>query len=436
LHLEGSAYERGFAHGSLLASELASALSTAKFLAQWDSGEEFDTFAHAGQRLFGPWLENARFAEYRDELQGVADGARSRGVATSLDELVAWNGYMELLGNWWPNRASKDARSLRPFTFLIGPHHCSAFIATGSATATGEIVAAHNTWDCYAGADYFNVLFDLDVPPPGNRILMQGVPGCVSSLTDFWETGAGLVITETTIAGALAWDESKAPEFLRSRYAAEYASSIDDWVERYSSDNNGGYANSWLIGDTKTQEIARYELVLQVPSLERTKDGYYSGFNVASNLKIRTQETESAAAAYSDIRTSGARRVRWEQLFRDWSGRLDAEAARVMIADHYDVYLKAHQPSSRTICGHVELDDGSHSGPYGRGPYYPWGANDGKVTTSELVSEMALWGRWGHACGLPLDAEAFFDSHEQYAWLRGNMKSRPAFPWEQFSVTP
>ena len=48
-------------------------------------------------------------------------------------------------------------------------------------------------------------MFDI-VPDRGKRILMQGLPGCISSLTDFWVTAAGLMVTETTISNFAGYD--------------------------------------------------------------------------------------------------------------------------------------------------------------------------------------------------------------------------------------
>ena len=48
--LEGAPYDLGWHHGRLLAREIEDALCTAKFLAKWDTGEDFDTFVSAAAR--------------------------------------------------------------------------------------------------------------------------------------------------------------------------------------------------------------------------------------------------------------------------------------------------------------------------------------------------------------------------------------------------
>jgi hypothetical protein len=53
------------------------------------------------------------------------------------------------------------------------------------------------------------------------------------------------------------------------RTANQYASSIDEWCKIMEKDNNSGYANSWLLGDVNTNEIARLELSLKYVGFEQ-----------------------------------------------------------------------------------------------------------------------------------------------------------------------
>ena len=59
----------------------------------------------------------------------------------------------------------------------------------------------------------------------------------------------------------------------------QYSESVDDFARIMEQGNNGGYANAWLVGDRKNNEIARLELGLKNVILERTKDGYFVGSN-------------------------------------------------------------------------------------------------------------------------------------------------------------
>ncbi|MFT3927473.1 MAG: C45 family autoproteolytic acyltransferase/hydrolase [Myxococcales bacterium] len=425
VHLEGAPYERGLQHGKVLAKEIKDVIRTAEFLATWDTGESFETFKKAALEQFSDHLDD----EFAAELHGIAEGAE-----VPYSALLAWNGYMDLLSSWWPSHVQKQKPELgpKPWQGRRG-HHCSAFVATGKHTRDGRIVMAHNSWDRFAAGDAFNIIFDI-VPKDGNRILMQGEPGYIASGTDFWLTSAGLMITETTISNFVGYVPSGSPEFYRSRKASQYANSISEWCKLFSTSNNGGYANSWLLGDTKTNEIAHYELGLHHAGLQTTKDGFYCGFNTATDLKIRNQECVGEGDDFTDIRRNGARRLRWMQLAEQHRGKIDVETAKLMIADHHDVYLEQDDhPSSRTICGHLEVDD-ARVGVSEHGPYNPWGACDAKVADSRMAERLSLWARWGRACGQPFDAQAFMKRHPQWNWLDGYMRDRPSQPWTNFEA--
>ena len=107
---------------------------------------------------------------------------------------------------------------------------------------------AHNNWSEYVIGERWNVILDI-VPEKGNRIFMDALPGLIHSGDDFNINSAGLIVTETTISGFSGFDTSGVAEFVRARQAIQYGSSIDEWVKIMEENNNGGYANDWLIGD-------------------------------------------------------------------------------------------------------------------------------------------------------------------------------------------
>ena len=289
--------------------------------------------------------------------------------------LSTYNGYFELFGYWWPSvKDSLGSNSQEPKI-----ESCSAFIATGNMTLDGRIVLAHNTWFNYEWP-HCNVIIDI-VPEKGHHILMQTYPGYIHSGTDFFITDAGLIGAETTMGKFLSYDKSGVPEFSRMREATQYASSIDEWCAIMKKGNNGGVANALLIGDINTNEIARLELGLKYVGFERKSDGYFVGSNVTEDLKILRFETKREETNIKG--SSVARRVRWKELMKQNVGKIDAELARIFLADHYDVYLQTNTPSERTICGHMELDP-SYYNPYD--PYEPVGCLDGKVVDSEMAT--------------------------------------------------
>ena len=328
-----------------------------------------------------------------------------------------------MTGYWWPTELKKIKDGPTPPV----RDSCSSFIATGNMTRDGNVVLGHNTM-----MDYNDVLPNIieDIQPAhGHRILWQTEPGWIHSGQDFFITDAGLVGSETTIGDFEGFETNAVPEFVRMRRATQDAGSIDQWCERMREGNNGGYANAWLLGDVNSREIARLELGLKQVALEKKRDGYFSGSNVAENLKLLRFETSTKE---TDIRTSGvARRVRWKQLMKEYAGRIDLAAAEQFEADHYDSYLRKKQPDGRTLCGHFELQ----AEPAGSWPGVPYGCSgtvDGKVVDARLAKAMSFEARWGSACGRPFSARAYLEEHPQFDWMTDILKDRPSEPWTEF----
>lgn len=419
VHIEGQPYDRGFQHGYLVAPELKEILRSLKYLTYWNTGMEWEFFVAAAENLFLSYIDQ----EFLDEMKGIADGAQAAGTNMSWQEVLAWNDYEELVDYWWPSQPEGEFAS-------VDYDHCSAFIATGTATEDGKIVMAHNSWDDFAVGQFFSLILDIQ-PASGHRMFMQSAPGFIDSMTDYFVTDAGLMGTETTIGGFGKYNPNEVPEFVRVRKAMQYANTLDEFVEIMQKQNDGGYANSWLLGDLNSGEIMRFELGLKYTKIERTKDGYFVGFNAATDPQIRNLECSNTG--YADIRRpTGARQVRLTELMEKYYGKIDLDIARKVISDHYDVYLKKDNPCSRTIDGHYELDPFQYYAL--RLPFQPMGAVDGKVIDSDLARELSFCARFGNSSGMSFDAEKFLTEHIQYSYLGGYLKDRPSQPWTIFKA--
>jgi hypothetical protein len=416
LHVEGPPHARGFQHGYLLSREIAESLRVRKELWRHQTGTEWSYLVRRASQVFLPRLD----AENREEIEGIVAGLAAAGVASTREEILAYNAWFDA-GDWW--RGEKEHVAAAPESATR--QSCSAFIATGSMTASHEIVLGHNTWFGYPEADA-NVILDL-VPENGNRILMQTFPGWISSGTDFFVTSAGLVGAETTIGDFKPFDPNGIPEFARMRRATQDAHSIDEWAAIMKAGNNGGYANAWLLGDIKTNTIARLELGLKFVGFEKTSDGAYFGSNIAEDIRILRLETTSND---TDIRRANvARRVRWRELMGENKGKIDIARAEAFLGDDKDTSLNRKGPTERSLCGRADLDSGQ---PWGGTPFSPSGAFDAKVVDAAMAHDMRIAAHWGAPCGTPFDAAAFLLAHPQYDWMAGLLKSRPDGPWVEF----
>src|ERR1700688_2724810 len=332
VHLEGSSSDIGYQHGYLLAPEIADAFEAIKLFDTHSTQRNWEFFRTTARQMLWPHID----AEYQRELQGIADGVKAHGVDLDVYDIVALNAFEEVPDYYlpWLNKREKTAKAPK----LAAPGNCSAFIATGAYTKDHQIVIAHNNWTSYLAGERWVIIFDI-LPKNGQRILMDGFPGVITSDDDFGVNAAGIMITETTITQFEGWDPNGKPEFVRSRKALQYAQSVDDYVRIIKEGNNGGYANDWLIGDRKTGEIAYLELGLKHAPMWRTKDGYLVSSNFARDPAVIKDEASGFDPA--DVSSSpNARHVRWEQLIKQSKGQIDVGMAEGFMADHLDSFEK------------------------------------------------------------------------------------------------
>jgi hypothetical protein len=437
--IKGEPKERGYAYGKLIYKEMKKVKEILNFVIYNDYGVKWDFFIQAAAKYYKPKIQE-QFPEFYEEMLGFSEGCSAAGTKMSVDEVVAWNNYFTLTEGWWANMPEEESISIRGTVKSNisskeggAAERCSAFIANGDWTADGKIVVAHNNFSNFIDGQLARVVVDLK-PTQGNRFIMMGFPGWIWSGTDFFVSSKGIIGTETTIGGFIAY-ENNIPISCRIRQAMQYGNTLDDYVKILLDGNSGDYANSWLFGDTNTNEILRIELGLKYHNVERTKNGYFIGFNAPYDPRIRNLECVNTG--FDDIRRhQGARRVRLADLMDTFKGKLNIDVAQQIIADHYDVYLHKENPCSRTCCSHYELDPREYmSDPSRPKPFQPRGALDGNVCDTTMAKAMSFSLRWGNSCGIPFDKNKFCDEHREWAYLRPYLEDRPQQPWTTFTIT-
>src|ERR1700723_4038613 len=346
VHLEGSPHDVGYQHGYLLAPEIGDAFAAVSLQMTHVTQRDWEFFRTAARQMLWPKID----PEYQAELKGIVDGLQARKVNLDLYDIVALNAFEELPGYYvpWVNEQTHAQNAPK----INSPENCSAFVANGSWTKDHQIVMAHNNWTSYLDGERWRIIFDI-TPQRGQRILMDGFPGVITSDDDFGVNSAGIMITETTMAQFEGWDPKGKPEFMRSRKALQYAQSIDDYVRIIKEGNNGGYANDWLIGDRKTGEIGYLELGLKNTPLWRTKDGYFVSSNFPRDPKLIQEETSGFDPGDSSS-SMNARHRRADDFMQTLKGQIDVGLAEQFLSDHVDRYerttldKKVDQPNERT----------------------------------------------------------------------------------------
>ena len=339
VHIEGKPYERGYQYGTLLSKEIAGfAESTGLSQSPKAPSDGWKSMRTLTDALFLRRYD----AELLEEMKGIADGAAASGAklfdrAIDFLDVVTINSTVEL--GFLESALSVTPNGLEGKDFKEPPYarqkkvpmgHCSAFAATGPATKDGQLVIGHITMWSQFSARWFNVWLDVK-PEKGHRVMMQTNPGGIMSGTDYYQNDKGLILSETTITqtgfNVNGWSLTA-----RCRKAVQYAHNIDECVEQLSGQNNGLYTNEWLIGDSKTNEIAMFEMGTNQKKLWRSsKDewpgntpGFFWGCNNTKDLQVRldTQVCLNCRPANMTFRPSERDKM-WIKLYDENKGKID-----------------------------------------------------------------------------------------------------------------
>jgi hypothetical protein len=341
VHIEGGPYERGYQHGKLLAAEIADYIETLATIRSPKAPHE----SWRDTRMLSNALFLRRFdAEFLEEMKGIADGAAAEGAKfdgrrVDLVDIVTLN--CEIEAAYLDTGLAASATGIDSTHFhgpqysqpRVRPHeHCSAFAATGPATADGRIVLGHITMSDLENVGNYNVWLDVQ-PSQGRRLVMQTFPGGIHSGLDYYINDGGLIVAETTVSQT-KFNPAGKPLASRIRRAVQYADSIDKAVEILTDASNGLYTNQWLFGDIKTGEIAMFELGTDRTRLWRSSRnewlagtrGFYWGCNNNQDLEVLKETVPDLAAKPANLVRHPRRRDKaWLALFEKNKGRI-AEA--------------------------------------------------------------------------------------------------------------
>src|ERR1700679_4285431 len=80
VHLQGTPHQIGFQNGYLLAPEIEDTLKVVILEETHGTKKDWSFFRDAAQNMMWPHIE----PEYREELQGISDGANAQGVKIDL----------------------------------------------------------------------------------------------------------------------------------------------------------------------------------------------------------------------------------------------------------------------------------------------------------------------------------------------------------------
>ena len=409
--IRGDAYERGYAHGVLLYKELKRIVYAFPFIVKKYFKTSLSNYIKVCKQQVKHVIKND-FPEIYEEMRGISHGAKKMGVNFSVDTLIAWNSAFGM-EPFFENKSKEKME------------RCSAFIATGDSTQNGEIVMAHNTHIDFLSGQLMNVIMYV-YPSSGNHFVMQIAPGYVASGSDWFLCSTGIIGCESTIGGTEYKPKFGSPFFCRIRQAMQYGKTLDEYVEIMLKNNAGDYACSWLFGDINTNEIMQFEIGLDKHNINRTKNGLFYGMNSAFSFDLNN--TETTDTDFHDFSTSsGSRNYRLDALLNNvYSGKINTDNAKIVISDHYDVFLNKEIMNGRSICNHAEKDE---DGTGTRDAFYPRGCTDGKVVDSKMARNLEFEGRFGSACGRVFNVKNHCKLHPEYKDWEPYLENMENEPW-------
>jgi hypothetical protein len=378
VHIEGKPYQRGYQYGYLLAEEIVAYMN--KLAYQTNRDDTWNGWRQL-RRVTDAVLLRKYDEEYLEEMKGIADGAAKNG-ATFQDrpvdflDIVTINSSIDI-GQMWRS-LSRTPHPLSGRSFLKNEeelnidyrtHKCSGFLANGPASKDGKIVFGQIfMWSGYTGV-HWNVICDI-VPEKGHRLVYETFPGGIHSGADFYLNETGLMMGETTV-NQTPLDIDGTPQSNRIRKAAQYASSIDEAVKILAHKNNGMYTNDWLMGDTKTNEIAIFLLGTKKNKLWRSSTGEFPGGTKGFYWSNNNNKDKEVRKEY----IAGSSNAPYDVVFSPWSRDLA-----------FNRFFKEHNGKIDAIAG-VNL--------WATAPINMPHACDGKVTTSEMAENMVFLAHFG-----------------------------------------
>jgi hypothetical protein len=380
VHIEGDAYERGYQHGWLLYAEItdmiyrwSNIIHNCPFIIKYlpvdvnsskyeeISARWWNECKKLAIKIFWPYYPE----EYKEEIRGIADGAKARGVKIygediTYEDILTLNEMYELMSilTNFPKGFHLLKDIFNAFSFsnfyefslsFYPSHHCNGFAAVGNATKDGNIVISDSVW-CggwwysYYIAQRWNVILDIE-PSSGHRLIISTSPGYIWSDEDFWQNDEGLAMIETTFIQGI-FKLNGIPLAIRTRMAIQYGDNIDDVIKYFLEGNTGVMNAQWLIADAEEKEIALLEFGLYHNNVIRKKDGFLWSANNPFDFKVRRDIigyevlkapffrfahllfNTTGYQYYTLFYTPSERDIKFEELGNQYYGKIDIEVVK------------------------------------------------------------------------------------------------------------
>eukprot|EP01112_Ceratiomyxa_fruticulosa_P007551 TRINITY_DN1964_c0_g2_i1.p1 TRINITY_DN1964_c0_g2~~TRINITY_DN1964_c0_g2_i1.p1 ORF type:complete len:544 (+),score=96.30 TRINITY_DN1964_c0_g2_i1:199-1830(+) len=348
---------------------------------------------------------------YYDQLEGLIQGYNDyapQGTQLSLTNFLVLNAAGDLsdipaaLNDTLQKSAmlNKNHQS----EFIKHLTHCSALIKLKDDLS--DIFVGHTTWFFYMGTNriFKHIHLNLTNSATSSKSYsFSSYPGMLNSVDDYYVTGAGLVVMETSlnVYNVSLYYGNVIPQTLtcgaRSVVANRMANSSQAWTEIFALNNGGTYNNQFMVLDTKRFTPGKglksnaLWIIEQLPGVTHAGDvtdilsyGYWPSYNIPY-FKDIFYTAGYAPYAKSDPDDNSYEGCARANIFRRDQGNIDSIEA-MMYMMRYNDYQNDPLSKGNPAFAVASRYDLNETYPM------PFGGYDSKVTSVSLLqSGLNTW---------------------------------------------
>lgn len=380
LRLKGKPYEMGYQHGYLLADKIdlmvnRTLLATAAYVAA-QTGSDLDKAEELlwmGQKAAEPFLP----PEFKEEMKGIADGAKDAGINVTLEQILLWNTNYDQWciychPDYWQGddlddsqkaNKIKNSKGLQQKVTTIAGGGCSSFCAWGEwAGGNGKLIFGKNEDNFNMPAQLSNRILVVASPDDGIGHAFLTYPGMIG--LDGGINADGLAMM--TQLNSMQYESMKGCGIaIFTRLLLTNARTVEDAIgifQNYPRCAGIAYhvadarAKKAVVVETSSRNVCCRYPMQDIEALWQTNHSNcypgwmgYSGYNMVADQVLVNQLKDistienwqnSLKEPYNFYVQAPSRFERYQQLIHEYYGNITVENAIKILSDCYDPYTR------------------------------------------------------------------------------------------------
>ena len=373
LHVKGSPYEMGYQHGYLLADKIAlminrTLLATSAYVATQTNSDlkRAQEMLWIGQKAAEPFVPE----EFKEEMKGIADGAKDAGVKVTFEQILLWNTNYDQWciychPHYWQCDDEGNPEQSGPKQVASGG--CSSFCAWDEwAGGDGELIFGKNEDNFNMPEQLDNRMMVVADPDDGFGHVFLTYPGMIGLDGGVNEDGFEMM----TQLNSMQYESMEGCGIaIFTRLLLTYASSVDDAIKIFRNyPRCAGIA--YHVADAKAKKAAVVETssrivcvrypMRNVKAMWQTNHSNcypgwldYSGYNMVADQVIVNELNDistienwqkSLKDPYNFYVQAPSRFERYGELIHEYYDNITPENAIEILTDCYDPYTRMNRP--------------------------------------------------------------------------------------------